>query len=172
MTPQRLLQTAILPALAELSLRGIRDTPAARRFVLAIALQESGLRHRRQVVGGEEAGPAASFWQFEKGGGCVGVLQHPAAAPHMAYICQAFNVQPTPAALWEAIRYNDIVAAAAARLLVYTLPGSLPAATGSSWNQYVSAWRPGKPRPGEWADNWSAAVDAVDALVGDEAARV
>jgi hypothetical protein len=166
MTPERLLRTAILPALAELATRGIPDTYEARRFVLAIALQESGLNHRRQVVGGAEVGPACSFWQFEKGGGCKGVLGHPAAAPHMAATCTAFNVSADPASLWAAIQYQDVVAATAARLLVYTLPSSLPTLAATGWAQYLSAWRPGKPRPESWAYAWNTATAAVDALGG------
>jgi hypothetical protein len=164
MTPQRLLQTAIIPALAELAARGIPDTRDARRFLLAIALQESGLNHRRQVVDGGEVGPACSFWQFEKGGGCKGALAHHAAAPHMAAICTAFNVSADPASLWAAIQYQDIVAAAAARLLVYTLPSALPTQAATGWAQYVSAWRPGKPRPADWPYAWNTATSAVDAL--------
>jgi hypothetical protein len=161
MTPSRLLQTAIIPALAELAARGIPDTVDARRFLLAIALQESGLRHRRQVVGGAEAGPAVSFWQFEKGGGCAGVLTHPAVAVDMARVCEMFNVEASPAALWASIQYQDVVAAAAARLLVYTLPSKLPMTAAGGWAQYVAAWRPGQPRPQDWPANWQAASEAV-----------
>ena len=90
MTPDRLLKTAILPALAELAAAGIRDSLEARRHVLAISLQESGLAHRRQVTNsGAEDGPAASWWQFERGGGCRGVLTHPAVAPRMRGKCVA-----------------------------------------------------------------------------------
>ena len=166
MTPQRLLQTAILPALAELARFGIRDTTEARRFLLAIAFQESGLAHRRQVVGGTESGPAVSFWQFEKGGGCKGVLTHPSVRDKMADICNAFNVQADPASLWAAMQYQDIVAACAARLLVYTLPGSLPTTAAAGWNQYLSAWRPGRPREEHWPANWNLAQAAVSALGG------
>ena len=162
MTPQRLLKTAIIPAFAELAARGIRDTPEARVLVLAISLQESALRHRRQVVaGGEEAGPARSFWQFEKGGGCVGVLTHRAVKDHMATVCELYNVKATPAGLWEAMHYQDIVAAAAARLLVYTLPFALPVTPEAGWAQYIEAWRPGKPHPQTWPSAWSRAVAAV-----------
>ena len=161
MTPQRLIATGIVPALTELAARGIPDTPSARRFLLAIALQESALAHRRQVVGGAENGPAVSFWQFEKGGGCAGVLRHPAVKGHMAAICEAYNVQATPAGLWEAMRYNDIVAAAAARLLVYTLPSKLPTNSADGWQQYLNAWRPGKPHPDRWPRNWAIATDVV-----------
>lgn len=162
MTPHRLLDTAIKPALAELAARGIPDTLDARRFLLAIALQESGLRHRRQVsADGTESGPAVSFWQFEKGGGCKGVLTHRGVAPHMRQACEDFDVEPTSAGLWEAMQYHDIVAATAARLLVYTLPWALPTKATAGWTQYVDGWRPGKPHPATWAANWDAATLTV-----------
>lgn len=161
MTPIRLLQTAIMPALSELATQGVQMNVKAARFMLAIALQESGLSHRRQVVGGAEAGPAASFWQFEKGGGCLGVLSHPQTALKMKNICGAFNVSPDPASLWDAMRFQDIVAAAAARLLIYSLPHSLPENSDEGWKQYLSAWRPGKPHPGTWAEHWGTASKTV-----------
>lgn len=155
MTPHRLLETAIRPALADLERVGVKDSFEARRLLIAIALQESGLRHRRQVTAvGKEEGPAASFWQFERGGGCRGVLTHKAVAPHMKHVCAEYNIEPTEQALWEAMRYQDVVAAAAARLLVYTLPASLPTTADQGWQQYLSAWRPGKPHPVTWATNW------------------
>jgi hypothetical protein len=162
MTPQRLLNTAIIPALAELAARGIPDTTAARRFVLAIALQESALAHRRQVVaGGAENGPAASFWQGEKGGGMILTLKHHATGKHAHALCAAYNVEATPGGVWEAIRYQDIVAAGLARLLVYTLPGKLPENAAQGWDQYVEAWRPGKPHRDRWDRNWGIATDVA-----------
>lgn len=158
MSPLRLLNLAIVPALAELARCGIPDTPDARRFVLAIALQESDLAHRRQVVGGTESGPAASFWQFEPGGGCKGVLTHYLVAPTMRQLCVDFNVDTTPLALWEAMRYHDIIAAIAARLLIYTLPSKLPTAAADGWAQYTAAWRPGKPHPDKWKSCWDLAT--------------
>jgi hypothetical protein len=164
MSPIRLLNLAIIPALAELARCGIADTVDARRFVLAIALQESGLAHRRQVLaGGIENGPAASFWQFEQGGGCKGVLTHYLVAPTMRQLCVDFNIDTTPAGLWEAMRYHDIVAAIAARLLIYTLPGKLPTTAADGWAQYVAAWRPGKPHPEKWASCWDLATLTVGA---------
>jgi hypothetical protein len=156
-TPSKLLKTAILPALSELESAGITDSFEARRFLLAIALQESGLKHRRQVVGGTESGPACSFWQFEKGGGCRGVLTHKLTAQRMRNVCEDYNVQATPEGLWEAMRYQDIVAAIAARLLVYTLPSPLPTNAEQGWKQYIEAWRPGKPHPQTWAGHWETA---------------
>lgn len=162
MTPDLLLKTAILPALDKLSTLGIPSSVAAARFMLAIALQESRLAHRRQVSAtGVENGPAASFWQFELGGGCKGVLNHPSTRKPMAAICEAFNVAAYPGELWEAMRYQDIVAAAAARLLIYTLPSALPMTEADGWAQYLSAWRPGKPHPETWSDNWALASATV-----------
>ena len=162
MTPQRLYQTAINPALSELNALGIPADPLAARLLLAIALQESGLNHRRQVVsGGAENGPAVSWFQFEQGGGCRGVLNHRSSAKPMAAICEAYNVQATPAGLWEAMRYQDIVAAAAARLLIYTLPSKLPEDDIEGWDQYLRAWRPGKPHPTTWPKNWLLASAVV-----------
>lgn len=162
MTPERLYRVAILPALAELSALGLPSTPFAARFLLSIALQESNLAHRRQLsAGGEESGPASSFWQFEVGGGCRGVLAHAATGVLMTKMCDAYNVKADPLALWEAMRYNDVVAAAAARLLVYTLPSKLPAAAEDGWGQYLAAWRPGKPHPDRWQNCWDVATKAV-----------
>jgi len=159
MTPHRLINTGIAPALAELELQGIPDSVDARRFLLAIALQESGLVHRRQVVqGGGENGPASSFWQFEQGGGCKGVLSHRSTAARMVKVCSDYNVFATPEGLWTAMRYNDVVAAAAARLLIFTLPKGLPKTADEGWQQYLDAWRPGKPHLKTWAANWDAAT--------------
>ena len=162
MTPQRVLKTGIIPALSELELQGIKDTVDARRFLMAIALQESGLAHRRQVVsGGVENGPASSFWQFDQGGGCKGVLTHRSTAERMRKVCVDYNVTPTPQGLWEAMRYNDVVAAVAARLLIFTLPKALPKTAEEGWKQYLAAWRPGKPHERTWQANWGAATLAV-----------
>lgn len=158
MTPLRLLLSAIVPALSELASGGIPDSPAARRFLIAIALQESNLSNRRQVgTGGAENGPAVSWWQFEKGGGCRGVLTHRLAADHMRFICNAYNVGQTEGELWQAMQFQDIVAAAAARLLIYTLPHKLPETADEGWAQYLEAWRPGKPHAESWAANWAIA---------------
>jgi hypothetical protein len=158
MTPSKLLKTAIIPALADLAALGIKDSFEARRFLLAIALQESKISYRRQLSsGGLQNGPASSFWQFERGGGCRGVLTHKAVSERMRKICAEYNVEPTEQGLWEAMRYQDIVAAAAARLLVYTLPSSLPTTAEQGWKQYIDAWRPGKPHPAAWAAHWETA---------------
>lgn len=165
MTPERIIKTAIAPALEELTQCGIPDSILAHRFVLAIAIQESGLAKRRQVIQDKgEVGPAVSYWQFEQGGGCKGVLTHYLVANCMRRMCDHYNVAPTPAGLWEAMRYQDIVAAIAARLLIYTLPDKLPETPEQGWSQYIEAWRPGKPHPHTWAQAWETATKTVGGL--------
>jgi hypothetical protein len=75
----------------------------------------------------------------------------------MHAICGAYNIELTEQALWVAMRYQDIVAAVAARLLVLTLPDALPNTKEQGWNQYIPAWRPGKPYPKTWAGHWATA---------------
>jgi hypothetical protein len=83
----------------------------------------------------------------------------------MAIACTTNGVGSTPAALWEAMKTNDLLGAIAARLLLYTLPQKLPTGSVDGWNQYVAAWRPGKPRPETWADNWQTAGRVVRGFV-------
>lgn len=160
MTPERLLSVAVAPALTLLPAH--MDTSAARAMLIAIALQESRCRHRRQV-----GGPARSFWQFEVGG-LRGILLHKASKPHLADALDALAYPVTADATvpYVAIEHNDVLAAVCARLLLWTLPTSLPTQhdPDAGWAQYVAAWRPGKPRPETWAANYAVAWDAVIAV--------
>src|SRR5690606_35371438 len=64
----------------------------ARVMLLSIALQESGLAHRWQVVDlarPQAKGPARGLLQFERGGGVRGVLTHPASRDYAADVCLA-----------------------------------------------------------------------------------
>lgn len=143
------------------------DTPQARIMLIAIGLQESGMTHRRQIVDGKPAGPAAGLWQFEAGGGCRGVLTHSASRYWMHDLCQKRGVLPRPAALWSALQSDDVLAAGAARLLLFTDPRRLPAAgdRDGAWVLYQRVWRPGKPHPNRWPDNYRAACSEVAAAL-------
>lgn len=164
MTPERLLSTAIVPALAYLRNYSINDTIAARRMMLAIAFQESGLQHRRQVSqDGTESGPAVSYWQAELTGAGHWLLLHKTAGPILRKACADFNIEPTDAGIWNAIRYNDIMAAIVARLNLFVLPDMLPEIAELGWQQYINAWRPGKPILATWALNWNLADRVVKA---------
>lgn len=159
MRPETILAQAILPALDLLPVA--MSTPEARAMVLAMALQESHLMYRHQI-----GGPARSYWQMEQGGGVRGVLQHPASAAHIQHVLKALDYAPDadPEACYVAIEHNDILAAAFARLLLYTLPDQLPARDrpDAGWAQYTKAWRPGRPH----RETWDAYFDQAWSLVG------
>lgn len=138
------------------------DTPAARAMLLAIGLQESRFERRRQM----RNGPARGFWQFESMGGVFGVLTHPQTRHHAESVLCALrydSILPLPSTVHAAIEHNDVLACALARLLLWTVPGPLPARTESveSWNYYLEGWRPGKPHADHWADNWTRAWEIV-----------
>ena len=160
---ERVLVEAIEPALALLP--AAMDTPAARVLLLAIGLQESRLQHRRQLVGNppRPEGPAKGLWQFERGGGCKGVVQHPASRYWMARVCWAQGVTFTATAIWNAIEHDDVLAAAAARLVLFTDPRRLPdpGDEAGAWNLYLRTWRPGKPHRATWPALYARALATV-----------
>ncbi|SFL64095.1 hypothetical protein [Azotobacter beijerinckii] len=151
---------AIAPALALLPTR--MSSPQAEAMLLAIGLQESGFIHRRQI-----GGPARGFWQFELGG-VRGALQHPLSRPHALAVCKARNVEPAETAVYAALEHDDVLAAAFARLLLWTDPAPLPAVgeVGAAWDLYVRTWRPGKPHRDRWDGCYARAMyaRAMDAL--------
>ena len=160
MTPNLFAEIALAPALRLLP--PVMDTPAARAQLLATALQESRLDHRRQV-----GGPAHGYFQFEKGGGVRGVLTHASTYQQARQICVLLDVDQTgdlENEVYEAVVYNDILACVFARLLLWTLPSSLPArgAAPEGWNQYVAAWRPGKPHRSTWDIYFHSAWEIVE----------
>lgn len=133
-------------------------SPQAEVMLLAIGLQESRFEHRRQI-----GGPARGFWQFERGGGVRGVLRHRITAGIAAVICADRGVQPNDQAAWEAIERDDVLAAAFARLLLYTDPAPLPALgeCAKAWDYYLRTWRPGKPHRRTWDELYAQALEAV-----------
>jgi len=139
------------------------DSAAARVMLLAIGLQESRLTARVQIVDGGGQGPARGLWQFERGGGCAGVLRHSASRYWMHGVCAARSVRPSPAELWAALATDDVLAAAAARLLLFTDPKRLPdlGNEAGAWALYQRVWRPGKPHPRTWRALYSQALAAV-----------
>lgn len=138
------------------------DTKKARAAVTAICLQESALLYRRQMGNG----PAKGLAQFERGGGVKGVLTHAASRVLAKSVCEARGVEPTPDAVWNALEFDDVLALAFARLLLYTdpkpLPEAIPENHDESWAVYQRNWRPGKPHPETWIDNWGLALEAVN----------
>lgn len=157
LAPAVALDRIILPALALLP--ASMDSVPARVMLLTIALQESALRTRVQDGGG----PARGLWQFERGGGVVGVLRHPASREYAAQACARADVTASVDAVYCALAEDDVLACTLARLLLWTDPRALPG-TGfpmSAWALYLRIWRPGRPHPEKWSDNHAAAVAAV-----------
>lgn len=172
MNLDQVIQNAINPAMALLS-AGM-DSPAARVMLLAIGLQESRFEHRYQVVQGRPGakGPARGFWQFERGtaasrGGVWGVFLHPESAALLKAVALARGVPPSPSNIWERLETDDVLAAAVARLLLWTDSKPLPKVEDvqGAWNLYaIRTWRPGKPHRQTW-DAFHAQALAVVAGV-------
>lgn len=141
----------------------------AQAMLLAIALQESDFTHRQQLIGHHRnwweslKGPAASFWQFEKIG-LSGVLSRQSTRSQALHILKIFGYPEDVNTIHQALAHNDLLAVCFARLLLYSIPDRLPfkheAAEG--WNQYLKAWRPGRPSPDRWAARWHEAWSIVE----------
>lgn len=154
------LKTAVAQGLALLP--DTMDTPDARLALYAISKQETPNGDRRQIIKVDgklvPQGPAKGLWQFERGG-CLGVVNHRASRAHMQRVCKERDVDFTSAALWNAIEFDDVLAAAAARLLLYTDPRPLPGRgdVEGLWKVYTSVWRPGAlaRQPKELRAKWT-----------------
>ncbi|MGP3789407.1 hypothetical protein [Pseudomonas sp. B392_1p] len=133
-------------------------SPEAEVLLLAIGLQESRLTHRRQI-----GGPARGLWQFERNGGVRGVLEHKATRGYAVSVCKMRGVEPLADAVYAALEHDDVLAAAFARLLLWTDPKALPAAgeIGAAWDYYLRTWRPGKPHRHTWDGLYAQVMDAV-----------
>lgn len=173
-TLDSITKSAIDPAFALLPPE--LDTKEARVETLAIALQESELTARRQLVGRppRPTGPAKSFWQGEEGGGMVaGVRTHPATKNLAAKLYAARGVAPNNRAIWNAIENDDVLAAGLARLLLYSDPKRLPALgkEQEAFDYYLRTWRPGAWTNGtaakraelrqKWSSNYRKALAYV-----------
>lgn len=168
LTLKQVMQEAVIPAYGILGAR--YNTVEASLMLLAIGGQESKFASRQQIImkdGKLQAvGPAVSFWQQERGGGIAGTLTHHSSASLASKLCKARGVEATPAAVWEAMKKDDVLGAGMARLLVLTDPFRLPAIgqSDAAWKLYTRVWRPGKPHPAEWQGNYDAARAALGVL--------
>ena len=156
MTPREARNGPVAEAL--LLLPAKMTSQQAELMLLAIGLQESRLTHRRQI-----GGPARGLLQFERGGGVAGVLRHPVSRDHAVRVCDARDVAPVPEQVYQRLEHDDVLAAAFARLLLYTDPAHLPALgeVGASWDLYLRTWRPGKPHRQTWDALYAQAMEEV-----------
>lgn len=166
MTLSDVRRTAIEPALLLLPAR--MTSAQAVVMLLAIQLQEDPQQHRRQV-----SGPARGLWQFEEGGGTRGVLAHTASRPHALAVCEALGITPTHTTVYWKLERNDVLAAAFARLLLWTDPSGLPAIgeVERAFELYIRTWRPGAYTRGspaqkaslrnKWSVNYARAMELL-----------
>lgn len=160
MTPDLLASLIIRPVLEHL------DWPQPREravLLVAIAIQESKLKYRKQMP----TGPARSFWQIE----------HPAALdcirrcrPVEEFWMDKLGFSPADFASSRssgavAMQYSDLGACAVAAGILQLQPGRLPRVSNMhvdvAWFYYLKSWRPGKPRPDSWAKAYSEAMRVI-----------
>ena len=131
------------------------DSLKARILMTAIGLQESRFEHSDQLErGGTNTvlGPALGFYQFEKGGGVKGVMQHASSKSYARDVATQLGVAWDRNAVWTALKFSPALASVFARLLLYTDPRPLPEIgdEAGAWDYYLRNWRPGKPHPQTW----------------------
>ena len=151
------------------------DSQRAVVVMLAIQLQEAPNQEQCQVTSNKSTcGPARGIFQFESGGGVVGVLTHPLTRNHAAAVCKALGVPATRDGVYNELRTNnDVLDAAFARLLLWADPYRLPAYgdVEGAWQLYLRQWRPGAYTRGDvtkrrelrqkWGYNYAKAMETA-----------
>ena len=136
----------------------------ARAQLLKTGLQESNFLHRRQISrDGRPTGPAAGYWQFEKGG-IRGVMLHASTKNHLKVVCAELDVPFEVDAIWNLIQVDDVLAAALARLNYWWSSNQLPKYNDEqgSWDEYIWCWRPGKPHRHTWPEHHDLIVRYIE----------
>lgn len=159
MTPDSFFNRVVEPTLQSMAASPGVAVPigdAARVLVMAIAGQESRWKERRQI-----GGPARGYWQFEKSGGVAELFQK--TPRQLAAVCAAQDVTCDPVTVFEAMAWNDTLACAMARLLLWQDPKPLPAVgdRDAGWTYYLRNWRPGAPHPETWAGLYDQSLAAI-----------
>lgn len=152
-------------------LRGsIYDRPAARRMLVAVALQESAGCHLLQHG---QRGPmtkyARGLWQFERIG-IKGLAEHRAALRCIDQLNPLLGVElrTDPERLWRRQTWRPDWSAVLARALLWTYPAPLPDNESEGWTQYTALWRPGKPNRTRWHEAWKAVGILSDAATDSD----
>ena len=143
-------------------------SPEAKAMVVAIAMQETELLARKQILDVSKPwwkqvdSPAVSLWQFERLGQDE-VLRHHSSRTTALQVLGALGLPDDSDVIREAMVYNDVLAACWARLALWRLPAALPGYhdVETAWLQYMRVWAPGKPHKGRWEWNYRMAWDTV-----------
>lgn len=157
---RQVYEGAIIPALDLLPPK--MNSLEAICEMVAISGQEARFVHRVQLGNG----PARGLWQFEEGaiglkGKSWGLLNHVASRDLTIGLAEHFGIAPTSRSIWKELESNDVLAAALARLLLWTDPRALPPVGGNeekAWQYYIRTWNPGKPHRHTWGEFYDAAV--------------
>jgi len=176
-TLRQLIDQDFNAGLALLPLAMSRNLPQVQVQLLTTHLQESPNQDQCQIVAGQKpgvCGPARGIFQFEKGGGVAGVMQHHSTRVAAAEVCRLLKIPATVEAVYDALRTtDDALDVAFARMLYWTDKDPLPkfGDVSGSWEYYVRTWRPGAFANGtpaarvalrkKWAQNYARAMDAV-----------
>jgi hypothetical protein len=157
MKPDIFLREVVDPSLKKLAAwTGTKSDDRARVLLMAIAGQESDWRYRRQ-----SGGPARSYWQFERFGGVAEIMQK--CPSQLAAVCGSLDIPVESALIFEAMTWNDTLAVAMARLLLWQDPAALPGLgqRDEGWHYYERNWRPGLPHPDKWPACYRTAMELV-----------
>jgi hypothetical protein len=143
------------------------DSPRARQLLVAISKQEADWIHRWQIVDANRPhikGPARGLLQFEQGGGVKGVMTHRASRALAREAVAAAGVAWNMREVWLALERDDALAMALGRLLLLTDPRTLPeiGKVQAAWDYYEWNWRPGKPHPEDWPNNYRDARRLIE----------
>lgn len=153
------VRNVVLPAALSM-LPQRMDSIEARAELMAIGMQESHFKYRRQM-----RGPALSFWMAENTGGFRGILDHPKTGELARGVLRRMGYGEADPSDFQALEDNDILACIGARLLLWSHPKPLPEGNASAaWDYYIETWRPGKPHRETWdafyLDAWTREVNA------------
>lgn len=174
MTPDVFFARIVEPTLSYMAASPSISVPlsvSARVLVMTIAGQESMWAARRQIGIGEyypQKVGARGYWQFESTwGGPVALNDVIQKTPvQLAAVCKMLDIPTDEHSLYEACAWNDTLACALARLLLWSDPAPLPAVGDKqgAWDYYIRNWRPGAPHPHTWDARYDSSLAAIGKL--------
>lgn len=165
-TPGKFTAQVIDPALAALALDPPDRLVGVRQLLLGTALQESGLRHLRQLANRDGSrGPALGYFQMEPATHDdiwqTFLTFRPALAARVRAVPGVAVARPKA----ELLVHNHVYAAVMARLRFRRAPGALPAAgdvraMGAYWKAHYNTAL-GKGRASAFEAKLAAALPAL-----------